>query len=72
MENLYIPATNETPEINFNFSEHKLHMSGESYPENAMAFYAPVRASLQNYLSQPHGVSRRTSRSSTSTARAPS
>ncbi len=57
MENLYIPATNETPEINFNFSEHKLHMSGESYPENAMAFYAPVRASLHNYLSntQPHG-----------------
>jgi hypothetical protein len=55
MENLYIPATNETPEINFNFNEHKLHMSGESYPENAMAFYAPIRASLQNYLSQPNG-----------------
>lgn len=51
MENLYIPATNETPEINFCFSDNKLHMSGESYPENAMAFYAPIRASLQNYLS---------------------
>ncbi|MDD5249360.1 MAG: DUF1987 domain-containing protein [Rhodocyclaceae bacterium] len=50
MENLYIPATNETPEINFRFSEHQLHVSGESYPENAMAFYAPIRASLHNYL----------------------
>ena len=50
MENLYIPATNETPEINFCFTEHTLHMSGESYPENAMAFYAPIRASLNDYL----------------------
>ena len=57
MENLYIPATNETPEIDFCFSEHKLHMSGESYPENAMAFYAPIRASLNDYLTtaQPQG-----------------
>jgi len=58
MENLYIPATNETPEINFRFNEHKLHMSGESYPENAMAFYAPIRASLNDYLAsaQPSGA----------------
>lgn len=52
MENLYIPSTNETPEINFRFSEHKLHVSGESYPENAMAFYAPIRASLHDYLTK--------------------
>ena len=58
MENLYIPATNETPEINFRFDEHKLHVSGESYPENAMAFYAPIRASLNDYLAsaQPSGA----------------
>ena len=56
MDNLYIPATNETPEINFRFSEHQLHVSGESYPENAMAFYAPIRASLHDYLAaQPQG-----------------
>ncbi|MDO8933000.1 MAG: DUF1987 domain-containing protein [Rhodocyclaceae bacterium] len=54
MENLYIPATNETPEINFRFTEHKLHINGESYPENAMAFYAPIRASLNDYLSSAH------------------
>jgi len=57
MENLYIAATNETPEIDFCFDKHKLHVSGESYPENAMAFYAPIRASLQDYLAsaQPAG-----------------
>lgn len=50
MENVYIPPSNETPEVNFRFSEHNLSIAGESYPENAMAFYAPVRASLQDYL----------------------
>lgn len=50
MLNLYIPASNETPEINFNYAAHKLAIRGESYPENAMHFYAPVRASLAGYL----------------------
>lgn len=50
METLTIPATNETPEINFDFANHSLLMRGESYPENAMAFYAPIRASLADYL----------------------
>ena len=50
MDNLYIPPTHETPEIRFLFDEHTLYINGESYPENAMAFYAPIRASLQNYL----------------------
>jgi hypothetical protein len=50
MQDLYIPATAETPEVKFLFSEHRLHIQGESYPENAMAFYAPLRAGLQGYL----------------------
>lgn len=50
MENLHIAATNESPEIDFRYSEHRLAIRGESYPENAMAFYAPIRASLQGYL----------------------
>lgn len=50
MSNLYIPATSETPEINFDFTAHKISISGESYPENAMAFYSPIRASLADYL----------------------
>ena len=50
MQKLYIPATGETPEVNFCFTSHKLEMRGESYPENAIAFYAPIRAHLADYL----------------------
>ena len=52
MQDLFIPATAETPEVKFLFSENQLHIQGESYPENAMAFYAPLRSSLQTYLDQ--------------------
>ena len=50
MQDLHIPPGNETPEVDFRFSEHKLILRGESYPENAMSFYAPIRNSLQVYL----------------------
>jgi len=50
MNDLYIAAGNETPEVNFAYSQNQLSISGESYPENAMAFYGPLRAGLQNYL----------------------
>lgn len=55
MENLLIAATNESPEIDFRYAENRLSIRGESYPENAMAFYSPVRASLQNYLEATSG-----------------
>lgn len=50
MDDLLIPAGNETPAIEFRYSSHRLSISGESYPENAMAFYGPIRAGLQDYL----------------------
>lgn len=50
MQDLYIAATGETPEIDFAFSQNRLRLSGESYPENAMSFYGPIRASLDQYL----------------------
>jgi hypothetical protein len=50
MEDLYIAATNETPEIDFAFSRHRLRIVGESYPENALSFYGPIRARLEQYL----------------------
>lgn len=52
MQDLYIAATAETPEVKFMYSAHSLSIQGESYPENAMAFYAPLRAGLQGYLAQ--------------------
>lgn len=51
MDDLYIPATSETPVIDFAFSLHRLRIEGESYPENAMSFYGPIRARLEQYLS---------------------
>jgi hypothetical protein len=53
MENLYIPATRETPEVSLMVTENRLAIVGESYPENAMAFYAPIRSSLESFLESP-------------------
>ncbi|WP_019937208.1 DUF1987 domain-containing protein [Bordetella sp. FB-8] len=50
MENLYIAATATSPEIDFRFDQNQLSITGESYPENSAAFYAPIIQSLNAYL----------------------
>lgn len=55
MNDLYIPATSDTPEINFKFSNHKLSMTGEAYPENGVEFFNPILQQLQNYLKSLNG-----------------
>lgn len=50
MENLFIAATATSPEIDFRFDENVLSLRGESYPENAAAFYAPVIERLNRWL----------------------
>lgn len=50
MDDLYIAPERDKPEINFQFSRHYLSFSGESFPENAVSFYAPVVSALMNYL----------------------
>ena len=50
MENLFIAATPTSPEIDFRFDQHVLSLRGESYPENAAAFYAPVIGQLNAWL----------------------
>ena len=50
MDNLYIEATATSPEIDFRFDQHLLSMKGESYPENAAAFYTPVVERLRRFL----------------------
>ncbi|PUA17787.1 DUF1987 domain-containing protein [Glaciimonas sp. PCH181] len=52
MENLFIPATPSSPEVDFRFDEHLLSLKGESYPENAAAFYGHVISALRQYLHQ--------------------
>ena len=50
MKNLYLAATADTPEVDFRFDAHSLSLTGESYPENAAAFYGPILKQLQSYL----------------------
>jgi hypothetical protein len=50
MEPLFIAASPTSPEIDFRFDQHTLSIKGESYPENAAAFYGPIIASVQAWL----------------------
>jgi hypothetical protein len=50
MEPLVIPPTESTLSVNFDPQSATLHMQGESYPENAGNFFAPVLAWLQSYF----------------------
>lgn len=50
METLYIAATPSSPEVNFDFAQHRLSIRGESYPENAAAFYGDIIKRLREYL----------------------
>ncbi|MBA4217369.1 MAG: DUF1987 domain-containing protein [Proteobacteria bacterium] len=53
MNPLHIPATASSPEIEFRFDAHELSLRGESFPENAAAFFGPVIASLREFLALP-------------------
>ncbi|GAK59363.1 hypothetical protein U27_06347 [Candidatus Vecturithrix granuli] len=52
MENLIIHATEYTPHIAFDVEKNILEIKGYSYPENAMAFYAPMFDWLHGYFSR--------------------
>ncbi|HEY4801902.1 MAG TPA: DUF1987 domain-containing protein [Paraburkholderia sp.] len=56
MENLFIAATATSPEIDFHFDENVLSLRGESYPENAAAFYAPIIERLNVWLNACENV----------------
>ena len=51
MENLSIKQTERSPKVVFDYANHELEISGESYPENNDEFYRPIFESLQSYLS---------------------
>jgi hypothetical protein len=57
MESLFIAASPASPEVDFRFAEHTLSLKGESYPENAAAFYGPVIERLRAYLAECHDAS---------------
>ncbi|WP_326543169.1 DUF1987 domain-containing protein [Pseudorhodoferax sp.] len=55
MDNFYIAPTPSSPEVDFRFDTHQLHLRGESYPENAAAFYGEIVAQLKAYLAGQSG-----------------
>ena len=50
MDALELPATVRTPQVSFNFSENRLRLVGESYPEDVSSFYNPLFEALDDYL----------------------
>ena len=56
MDNLYIAPTPSSPEVDFKFDMHTLALRGESYPENAAAFYGEIISRLEDYLGQLDGA----------------
>lgn len=60
MDNFYIDATATSPEIDFRFDENLLSIKGESYPENAAAFYVPIIQHLRNFLQGREGTTIKT------------
>lgn len=50
MDKLIVEATRSSPAIAFDAETRQLRISGESYPENAAAFYAPVFAWLNAFI----------------------
>lgn len=57
MDTFYIEATATSPEVDFRFDQHLLSIKGESYPENAAAFYAPIVQHLRSFLEGREGAS---------------
>jgi len=56
MEPIFIAASPASPEIDFRFDQHTLSIKGESYPENAAAFYSPLIERVRAYLAAHKGV----------------
>lgn len=50
MEKIVIESGERTPHVEFDFPECRLLMQGESYPEDAAAFFGPLLQSLREFL----------------------
>lgn len=52
MDRLYLPRTERSPLVELDVESHRLRIEGESYPEDAAAFFGPILALLDTYLGQ--------------------
>ncbi|WP_409523657.1 DUF1987 domain-containing protein [Nitrincola sp. MINF-07-Sa-05] len=49
-----IEATERSPRVEFDFSSGSFLMAGESFPEDAAAFFGPLLESMQIWLADAH------------------
>ena len=56
INDIYIPRTMESPEVDFKFSNNILNLTGEAYPENAGEFFTPLLFALKSYLAKRDGI----------------
>lgn len=54
MENILILGGDRTPHVEFDFQSGHLVMKGESYPEDAAAFFGPILQAVRDFVSS-HG-----------------
>ncbi|ACA16274.1 conserved hypothetical protein [Methylobacterium sp. 4-46] len=50
MDRIQIPPTSRSPEVEFDFAAGRLAIRGESYPEDAAAFFGPLLQALRGHL----------------------
>ncbi len=55
MDKLHIPATERSPEVDFDFAAGILSIKGESYPEDASRVFGPIFAALEPFLAGAAG-----------------
>jgi hypothetical protein len=55
LENLFIPATESSPQVVGDVAAGELALSGESYPENCFEFYRPILDWAASYLARDLG-----------------
>lgn len=51
-----LEATDRTPRVLFDPEAGRFEMSGESYPEDAAAFFGPIMEALKAFLIEPEGA----------------
>jgi hypothetical protein len=52
MQDLYIEAAKDTPQIKFDSQKNELFIEGQSYPESASEFYNPILEWIEKYGEQ--------------------
>lgn len=50
---IVIEAGERSPRVDFDFAGGRLRLEGESYPENAAAFFGPLLKALEAHLAAP-------------------